>query len=199
MRKPLIALGTGAVGLWLFAAPAAAASDDAVIVGDSILNLTKDELAPRIENWQSVVDAINGSGLTEQTTLNTGKDWLTTLALYEQDRDPDTVVVVLGTNDAQSVAMGVDYGPYVDRVLAVTDARRLLWATCSTRTASAVINAGCTTINAELRSRSRIEVVPYDPDITGRSDFGGPDSVHPGPEGQLAFAEMLDQWIGDPK
>jgi len=194
------------LALWLlvfsvFTSPAGASTSDVVVIGDSILGLTRDELAPELlaNGWTSHIEHTNGSGLTPPTVAATGRDWVSTLRFLEAAHDPDTVVIVLGTNDAQTVANGWPYPVEVAKLLAVTDARRVLWATCSTHTALASYNTGCGTINGVLRENDRIEAVPYEPEVTTRSDFGGVDSVHPGPGGQQAFADLLAQWVGSPK
>lgn len=201
MRR--LAVGAAVTGaVWIGFVPQAHADRaDVVGIGDSILGLTKDELAPQLEaaGWTDILEHTNGSGLTAGTTASTGQNWFVRLAELEAEHDPDTVTIVLGTNDAIAVQQGTDYGPLVDLLLDQTDARRVLWATCTEHSANATINEGCRQINAVLRSRERIEIVPYEPEITTSPTFGGPDSVHPGPEGQQAFADLEAQMIGAPK
>lgn len=200
MKKLLVGIGLAGM-LWLWASPASAGSSDVVLVGDSILGLTGDELQPQIQanGWNSHLLHTNGSGLTALTEATTGRDWPATLTLLDAQWHPDTVVVVLGTNDAQAVANGEDYSLHVRRLLAATKARRVLWATCSEHTYLADRNAGCATINGVLRDDERLEAVPYDPDVTTSPNWDTTDTVHPGENGQQMFADLLTSWIGQPK
>lgn len=201
MKKLLATIGVASL-VWLWASPTAhAGSSDVVVIGDSILGLTRDELAPQLQTngWTADITHTNGSGLTADTTITTGRDWVSTLLFADAVHHPDTVVIVLGTNDARAVAAGLDYRVHITELRAATRARRVLWATCSTHTAVPSINEGCGIINGLLRERTDLEVIPYDPDVTTGSNFGSIDSVHPGDGGQQAFADLISGYVGQPK
>ena len=203
MRKRVVA-GLGlAAGCWLaMAGPAAAGQGDVVVIGDSLLTLSTDELAPKLQGlgWISHIDGVNGSGLTPGTVVATGRDWQLALAQAEQDYDPGVVVIVLGTNDAEPVNGGVSYRPLMDSLLATTDAARVLWANCSTNTAIPERNSGCTLINGELNAKATeqagFEVVPYNEEVVGDPLWDTTDTVHPGPYAQNDFAQLIADRVG---
>ena len=201
-RRVLAGIGVAAGGWLAMAGPAAAGSGDAVVIGDSLLTLSTDELQPKLQalGWTTYIDGVNGSGLTPGTVAATGKDWNVALARAEKDHDPAVVVIVLGTNDAEAVNGGVPYGPLMDSLLANTDARRVLWADCSTHTAVATRNAGCTIINGKLNAkateRDGFEVIPYNQEVVGDPQWDTTDTVHPGPYSQNDFAQLIADRVG---
>ena len=201
-RRAVVGLGLAA-GAWLaMAGPAAAGDGDVVVLGDSLLTLSQDELAPKLQGlgWIAHIDGVNGSGLTPGTVVATGRDWQLALAQAEQAYDPRVVVIVLGTNDATTAAGGVPYRPLMDSLLATTDALRVLWANCSTNTAVPERNAGCTMINGDLNAKATeapgFEVIPYDEEVAHDPLWDSTDSVHPGPYAEGDFAQLIADRVG---
>jgi hypothetical protein len=201
-RRLLTALCLALGCWWAMAGPAAAGAGDVVVIGDSLLTLSTDELQPKLQalGWTSHIDGVNSSGLTPGTVVATGRDWPVALAQAEQAYDPAVVVIVLGTNDAEPVSAGEPYGPLVDSLLATTDARRVLWADCSTHTAVATRNQGCTIINGVLNAkapgRQGFEVIPYDAEVVGDPNWDTTDTVHPGVYSQNDFAQLIADRVG---
>ena len=189
-------------GVLAFAAPAAAADHTVALVGDSLLGLTREEVQPALEDdgWRVVLEHVNGSGASVGAMLKQPHDWSAEVARLEQAEDPDVLVVVLGTNDAEPVAAGEPYGPAVDRVLAGTDAPRIVWADCSQHTAVRVRNDGCRIIAGALAEavgrRPELEVLPYDAEVASDPRHSDTDSVHLGQWGQDAFAGLISRVVG---
>jgi lysophospholipase L1-like esterase len=202
MKGALAGIGLAAGGLLAMAGPAAAGNGDVVVVGDSLVTLSTDELEPKLRGlgWIPHIQGVNGSGLTAGTVVATGTDWHLALAQAEQDHDPRVVVIVLGTNDAEPVNAGHPYKPLVDSLAATTDAPRVLWANCSTHTAVPERNAGCTIINGDLNAkateRTGFEVLPYDEEVVTDPSWDSTDTVHPGPYAQNDFAQLIADRVG---
>ena len=206
-RMSKLAIGALAGGVFLLAAanPAAAAGDDVVVIGNSLLGQSEDELAPQLASngWDAHIEHVNGSGLTAGATALVPYDWVTRLRQLEQQHDPSTVVIELGTNDAIPVNGGEPYPPHIDRLLAATDAGRIFWADCSQHTAVASRNNGCRLIQAALfDAKNRwgaLEVLPYDDEVASDPRHSSSDSVHLSQWGQDALASLITRYVGTPK
>src|SRR5919107_454553 len=112
LRRVVTAAGLAAGGWLALAGPAAAGPSDVVVVGDSILTLSTDELGPKLTNlgWMAHINGQNGTGLSVgNLTTNEAYEWTTALAEAELAYDPEVVVIVLGTNDATWVYAGEPY------------------------------------------------------------------------------------------
>jgi hypothetical protein len=192
---------TGAALLWT-ASPAAAGTGTVALLGDSMLGQMEEEVQPKLqaEGWRVVLEHVNGSGASVGNLVNQPYDWTTEVARVEQDEDPEVLVIVLGTNDALSVDLGEPYGPDIDRVLAGTDASRIIWADCSTHTAVPERNDGCALIAGALLDakgrRPELEVLPYDAEVASDPQHSAVDSVHLSQWGQDAFAALVERIVG---
>jgi lysophospholipase L1-like esterase len=209
LRRLVAGVGLAAGGWLALAGPAAAGPADVVVVGDSILTLSMDELDPKLTlfGWVPHLDGQNGSGLSVgNLTTNNPYEWTTALAEAELAYDPEVVVIVLGTNDATWVYGGEPYVPHIERLLLTTDAPRVYWATCSTHTAVLERNEGCRLINADLAAHQRegFGLIDYDA-LSAQPGATCYDSVHTCPDdpttpkvdgGQEWFARLIADTVG---
>jgi len=181
-------------------APASAGNGDVVVIGNSLLGQSNDELRPKLSanGWLPHIEWVNGSGLTVGAQTFTPYEWQTELAQLELDYDPKVVVIELGTNDALWVAAGEPYPPHIARLLSATDAPRVLWLKGATHTAVIGRNQGCSIINADgaATEREGFEVVDYDGTVASNPANIRTDSVHLTAAGQEAFAQLVADRVG---
>ncbi len=198
------AAGVGVVGAAVLATagPAAAADHTVALLGDSLLGQMAEEVQPQLEagGWRVVLEHVNGSGASVGSLVNQPYDWTTEVARVDQAEDPEVLVIVLGTNDAEPVNAGEPYGPDIDRILAGTDAPRIYWADCSQHTGVQARNDGCALIAGALFDakgrRPELEVLPFDAEVASDPQHSAGDSVHLSQWGQDAFASLVNRFVG---
>lgn len=155
-------------------------------VGDSNLFLVRDALPAALPEAEVVVDAI--VGLTANDAMPAVE--------RVRSRQPEAVVVVLGTNDARD-------GPTSGNDLAAVRrvARRLgavpcvRWATVNDHSRFPDMNEGARVINEELdrqaAARPGFQVIPWAAELAQHPEWLSEDGLHNSPEGQAAFTERL--------
>lgn len=162
-----------------------------VVVGDSILNQSADEVRTSLQQheWAPVVAAFGGSAIEQ---------WTARLPALIAEHDPSIVVVELGTNDCTA---GPDC-PIEQRIEAALEAlsgaEQILWLNVQTGPA---YPAGAERINAALDAASashpNLQIVDFSDEFAGHPawlDAGGP---HLTPAGQLAFAKLITDAVDE--
>jgi len=170
----------------------------ALLAGDSLAWSISDEVRTLLgaRGYRVVAEVWPGSGLTPQTSV-WGRDWHTRIRELERSLDPQLVIVVIGTNDALQVDAGEPYAPLAASFLAGTDASRVAWADCSTRTFSAAGNRGCTTIRGVQNAivRTGFGVIDYNAQVASDPRHHTGDGIHLSQWGQDRFAQLIDLWV----
>ena len=201
MKRLAIALALVVAGVIAGAGPASAGETDVAVAGDSLTAQSQGDIETTLRSlgWTPHVVGASGSGLTFGAMSYQPWEWTTAMADLEARFDPEVVVIELGTNDAIPVNTGEPYPPHIARLLAVTDARRVIWLDCSQHTAVPERNAGCATIRTDLLAVERLgfEVADYDAEVASDETNICYDSVHlcPGP-GTQAMADLIGRHVG---
>jgi lysophospholipase L1-like esterase len=161
------------------AAPASAAPNDVLVVGDSLAVGTEPYLAPMLPG-RNIVTAIK-SGITTPIGMEYIRRKL-------QDITPQTVVISLGSND------GSDPHRFADRLRRtmelLPDDSCVIWATIIRPARKGAYRGLNRVLNQARRDDPRIVLIDWQHAVTQGSVFL-PDALHPDAAGFRYRAEMI--------
>jgi lysophospholipase L1-like esterase len=198
VRGRHIGLGAAIVALVLFAVwatnRAPSPPGTVLLVGDSLFFQSADELTQMVEadGWSVDVQAGIGSGIVGGGLLPS--EWETHLAPIVEEKDPEVVVIELGTNGCGPSCDGL--AREIDAVLQTVDeADVVVWLTVRTAPtpdAARIINQE---IDGAQNRWGNLVVAPMDRWFAGRSDLIDPDNVHLNAAGQHHLAQNVTEVI----
>jgi hypothetical protein len=198
IREGRIGVGIGTVALLAFALwatnRAPSPPGNVLLVGDSLFFQSADELTQMVEadGWTVDVQAGIGSGIEGGGLLP--DEWAVHLAPIVEEKDPEVVVIELGTNGCGPSCDGL--GPEIDAVLhSVERADVVVWLTVRTAPgpdAPQLINHE---IEAAQNRWDNLVVAPMHQWFAGRSDLIDPDNVHLNAAGQSHLAQHVSEVI----
>jgi len=183
-----------ATALVLFAAcsdrPTIHAPASVLVVGDSILDFSKVDVAKTLEHagWTPTVDGRRGSRVTGGFTIGS---WPAELARRVAQSKPDVVVVELGTNGCGFCKTDADGINAVMRSL--RSVRRVYWLNVRIHAPIPDDPAGFNRALQQARLRwPNLHVIDMNKKIGDDPKLILADHVHPTPAGEQAIADMIE-------
>ena len=156
-----------------------------LVVGDSIMNMSRDEVTGALlsDGWDPRIEAEGGSTILQ---------WAERFPLLEFVDEPNLVVIELGTNDC-SPKDCPDLDPYIDRIMQNTrSADAVVWL--NVREDNPLLEKR-DWVNDELEAAAsrwpKLFLVDANGEFNGRDDLSTEDGIHLNDQGQEALAEFI--------
>ena len=169
--------------------PEPVSGNKVLVVGDSIMNMSRDEVQGALlaDGWDPRIEAEGGTTILQ---------WAERFPLLQFVDQPNLVVIELGTNDC-SPEECPDLDPYIDRIMQNTSsADAVLWL--NVREDNPLLDRR-DWVNDELESAAarwpKLFIADMKGEFEGRDDLSTRDGIHFNDQGQEAFAEFIREQI----
>lgn len=189
MRALIAAVAIAAVAC----APTHATGPKILLVGDSLLNQSREEITATLSQagWIPIIEAEGG------TTITT---WSERVQFLQAADLPNMVVIELGTNDCSPVECP-DLGPYIDQIMSsIPSVHPVVWLNVQEDVPPpfdedrAFVNAAIA--SADVRW-ANLYVIDLNGHFAGHPEWHNPDGLHFNDVGRQEFARFLAEVLED--
>jgi len=166
-------------------------SSKVLVVGDSILNQSVDEVRAELEQegWAPAIVAYGGTAIEQ---------WITHLPQLVADHDASVVVLELGTNNCAEDVCPLIQDQINQALQAVEGAEQVVWLNVQT---APDYPKGAEDVNAALaaaqQSIPNLEIVDFSEEFAGHPEWLDQQGPHLTDAGQVAFAGLIADALAD--
>lgn len=166
-------------------------STKVLVVGDSILNQSVDEVRAELEQhgWAPVIVAYGGTAIEQ---------WITHLPRLVAEHDASVVVLELGTNNCAEDVCPLIQDQINQALQAVEGAEQIVWLDVQT---APDYPKGAEDVNAALaaaeQSTPNLEIIDFSEEFAGHPEWLDQQGPHLTDAGQIAFARLIADALAD--
>jgi hypothetical protein len=167
----------------------ASSGERVLVIGDSITDLSRDQIANELERygWQPTIEAEGGTNI---------EHWRSRAGALARFVRPRVAVVELGTNqrgDESTVGSAID-----DVMRGLAGVRTVLWLNVQThRFTPPQPSAVNTALVSAMARWPNLRVLDFDDYFTMRPEWHEPDGIHPNDAGKEAIARFISGGLHD--